>query len=73
MCLRKPKKCGVTVIKVKELSMNDYIKDQIRAVAGDLGYKVETDRSSHRRDGNCVSLVPEIATFLHQQGAKREC
>ena len=35
----------VTLLKVKELSLNDFVANQIQAVAGGLGYEVETDKS----------------------------
>ena len=34
-----------TILKVKELSLNDFVANQIQAVAGGLGYEVETDNS----------------------------
>ena len=35
----------LTILKVKELSLNEFIANQIQAVAGGLGYVVETNKS----------------------------
>ena len=35
----------LTSLKVKELSLNEFIANQIQAVAGGLGYVVETNKS----------------------------